>query len=305
MITKIMAILAMYCCANTCSFSQNYFYNNKYYDNDFLFEISASLGVMNCFTDLGGRKGEGKGFIKDLNIPYTKFSGGISATFVYRYTLGARLDFNAGSVEAADNILKNDNSTGGKNRYKRNLHFKSNIYELLLLAELYPIATFGIGGDKPSRFSPYVMGGTGMFWFNPYTYLHHLRVNLHALRTEGQGFSEYPDRLPYKLTQINFPVGAGVKYEMSSLCNLRFEILHRITTTDYLDDVSKRYIDPALFQKYLSVENTDLAILLHDRQAELNPSHITIPGDIRGRGKKDSYFTIQLKIGLILGRQLR
>lgn len=304
--TKPIAMLSVYCFAFTCSFSQHYFYNNRYYDNDFLFEISASAGAINCFTDLGGRAGEGKGFIKDLNIPYTKFSGGITTGFIYRYAVGARLEYNAGAVEASDNILKNDKSTGGINRYKRNLHFKSNIYELLLLAEIYPLTIFGIGGEKPSRFLPYLTAGVGVFHFNPETNINGSTIYLQPLHTEGQGFAEYADRSPYKLTQKNFPVGVGLKYELSPLCNLRFEILHRITTTDYLDDVSTRYIEPALFQKYLSPDNTSLAMKLHDRQAELDPLHTTSPGSIRGRGSKnDSYFTIQLKIGLILGRQLR
>ncbi|MFT3949734.1 MAG: hypothetical protein QM763_22410 [Agriterribacter sp.] len=301
-----MAILLMYCAFCTHAASQDYFYNNRYYDQDFLFEVCASTGAMNCLTDLGGRPGAGKGFIKDLNVPYTKLSGGISAGLVYRYALGARLEFNAGTVTAADYILQNDGSTGGKSRYKRNLHFRSNIYELLLLAELYPLTILGVTGEKPSRLSPYLTGGIGVFHFNPQTNLNGISVDLQPLHTEGQGFSEYPDRYPYKLTAVNFPVGAGIKYEVSSLCNLRIEILHRITTTDYLDDVSKRYIDPALFQKYLSPENASLAIQLHDRQGELDPSHITAPGAIRGRDRKnDAYFTIQFKVGLILGRQLR
>lgn len=306
MIIKAVAMLSVYCCTCTCSVSQNYFYNNRYYDNNFLFEFHASAGAMNCLTDLGGRPGEGKGFIKDLNIRYTKFCGGISAGFVYLYTAGAKLEFNAGAVEAADYILKNDQSTGGKNRYRRNLHFKSNIYELLLLGEIYPIAATGVTGDKPSRFAPYLTGGIGIFRFDPQTYLDNINIRLQPLHTEGQGFSEYTDRAKYKLVQVNFPVGAGIKYELSPLCNLRLEVLHRITTTDYLDDVSKQYIEPALFQKYLAPENADFAMQLHDRQAELNPLHTTIPGSIRGRdSKNDSYFTVQLKIGLILGRQLR
>ena len=35
------------------------------------------------------------------------------------------------------------------------------------------------------------------------------------LHTEGEGFAEYPDRKEYKLKQINFPVGAGIKYKIA------------------------------------------------------------------------------------------
>ena len=306
MTTKPMAILFL--CALCCTrvFSQDYFYNNRYYDKDFLFEINASAGAINCLTDLGGRSGEGKGFLKDLNLVNTKFSGGISTGFVYLYTLGARLEFNAGTITASDNILKSEQSTGGINRYKRNLQFRSNIYELLLLVEYYPLSHLLFNNDKRSRFSPYITGGIGIFHFNPQAYLHNESINLQPLHTEGQGFTEYGNRAPYKLTQVNFPVGAGIKYELSPLCNLRIEVLHRITTTDYLDDVSTRYIDPSLFQKYLSPEKAGLAMQLHDRQGEIDPAHIAQPGSIRGgNAKNDSFFTLQFKIGIIVGRKLR
>jgi opacity protein-like surface antigen len=303
---KFAAILFMYCFLFYRSFSQNYFYNNRYYDKDFLFEINASAGAMNCLTDLGGKSGEGKGFLKDLNIVNTQFSAGISAGCVYTYTLGARLEFNAGTITADDNVLKNDKSAGGISRYKRNLQFRSNIYELLLLVEYYPLAHLFFYDNNHSRFSPYITGGVGLFHFNPQTYLHNQLINLQPLHTEGQGFAEYSNRPSYKLTQVNFPVGAGIKYELSPLCNFRIEVLHRITTTDYLDDVSTMYIDPALFQKYLTPENAALAIQLNDRQGEINPAHTTQPGAIRGRSSKnDSYFTIQFKIAIVLGRERR
>jgi len=37
------------------------------------------------------------------------------------------------------------------------------------------------------------------------------------------------------------PFGVGFKYAISPKTNLNFEIVHRFTTTDYLDDVSTQY----------------------------------------------------------------
>ena len=34
-----------------------------------------------------------------------------------------------------------------------------------------------------------------------------------------------------------FPIGAGLKYNISEKMNISFEIAQRFTTTDYLDDV--------------------------------------------------------------------
>jgi hypothetical protein len=48
--------------------AQYYFYDNNYYETPILFELGASVGVMNCLTDLGGGKGVGKKFVKDVNM---------------------------------------------------------------------------------------------------------------------------------------------------------------------------------------------------------------------------------------------
>ena len=40
--------------------AQYYFNDNNTYDNPLIYEFGASLGFMNCLTDLGGRKGIGK-----------------------------------------------------------------------------------------------------------------------------------------------------------------------------------------------------------------------------------------------------
>ncbi|MBX3254413.1 MAG: hypothetical protein KF862_09755 [Chitinophagaceae bacterium] len=305
--TKALPLLLLYIATVNSLFSQHYYYNNYYYDRDLLFEVSASAGAMNCLTDIGGTEGIGRGFLKDLNIANTRFSAGVSGGFIYRYAIGLRIEANTGAIQAYDSILKNDPSEG-RYRYKRNLNFRSPVSELLLLAELYPLkALFPVKEDeKAPAFAPYITGGIGVFRFRPQANLNGIWVDLAPLHTEGQGFAEYPERKTYRLTQLCFPVGVGCKYELSALFNIRLEILHRITRTDYLDDVSTRYIDPSLFDQYLSPENALMARTLHDRQAVLEPQHITVPGSKRGHSNKnDSYFTLQLKLGLIMGRERR
>lgn len=298
-----VCLLFLCCLLSKPFFAQDYFYNNRYYESDFLFEGGLLLGAINCLTDIGGRPGNGKKFLKDLNWQNTRMSGGIFANLSYRYVLGARLEFNMGNIMAYDSILKNDPSEA-RNRYRRNLHFKSHITELLLLAELHPLMLFP--AKNKANVSPYLVGGIGLFHFDPQACLNGEWVSLNTIHTEGQGFGEYPERKEYKLTQLNFPVGAGIQLECSALLNLRFEILHRITRTDYLDDVSTRYIDPALFQKYLSPYQASYAIQLHDRQKEIDPSATTIPNAIRGNNSRnDSYFTVQCKLSLVMGRERR
>ncbi len=304
--TRLTALLICMCTIALRAFPQSYFYNNRYYDRDLLFEISLSAGGMNCFTDLGGRSGRGKGFIKDLNIIHTRLTAAAGIGLIYRYRVGIRIDLQAGSIYANDRILKGDQSEAHM-RYLRNLHFRSSVLEILAITEWFPLALLrGTPDEGAPRWSPYIMGGAGVFQFNPQASINGIWVELQPLRTEGQGFAEYADRRPYKLTQVNFPVGAGLKYELSALFNLKLEVLHRITSTDYLDDVSTRYINPALFSNYLDPVQARLAEALHDRGGELNNSHVPTPGAIRGSNKKnDAYFTVMCKLSWVLGRRHR
>ena len=285
--------------------AQDYFYDNNSYSAAIMYEVGGSLGIMNCLTDLGGKKGLGKTFLKDLNYGNTQINGSLYFGVTYKETVGIRLEGSFGQVKAYDSILKDIRaSTNG--RYERNLSFKSKIAEIALVAEFYP-ATL-ILNSKHLLFSPYLIGGIGFFSFNPQAILNGRTVDLQPLHTEGEGFKEYPDRKQYKLNQINIPIGFGMLYEVSPNCNIRTELLYRKLSTDYLDDVSKNYIDPSLFSKYLSGTKLNDALELNDRRSK-NDSNFPINsngGQIRGTSKdNDAYFTFNIKIGYTFGREKR
>lgn len=291
-------------CVNSLN-AQFYYYNNKYYDNDIVVELGGSFGIMNAFTDLGGRKGVGKKFIKDLNWKNSKPAFGAYIMGLYRDAIGVRLQATFGQITAYDSILK-DVKTTTYGRYERNLSFKSSIADFQLAVEIHPLFFKNYDEGEAPFFSPYLVGGVGYFSFDPQAKLNGQWYSLQPLRTEGQGFKEYPDHKPYELNQINFSAGIGVKYEISEFLNARFEINHRFLTTDYIDDVSTIYIDPSLFSNYLPVNQAAIAQQLYSRKAELTPGDITIPGSQRGNSKdNDAFFTIQLKVGVTLGRQRR
>lgn len=301
---SFVCLMVLSACVVTAS-AQYYYYDDKHYEPDLLWEAGVSAGVMNCFTDLGGRKGLGKGFIKDLNTQRFNFAGGFYVGALYKQTIGARLEATFGKVSATDQVLKGDESEA-KNRYLRNLHFRSPIAEIALMAEFHPLTLFASPLVEPSRFSPYLLAGIGLFHFNPQAYINNRWVDLKPLHTEGQGFAEYAERRPYSLTQVNVPLGIGVRYEISALLNARMEIVHRILNTDYLDDVSTKYIDPALFGRYMDHGQAVLAAQLADRRQEVVPETITKEGEIRGDPKnKDAYFTVQFKLSMSIGRTRR
>ena len=163
---------------------------------------------------------------------------------------------------------------------------------------------FYLDATSNPEISPYFLLGLGVFHFEPQAYIDGYWTSLQPLHTEGQGFIEYPKRMEYKLTQINIPLGLGAKYDLSDLLVLRVEFEYRILCTDYLDDVSQQYIDPALFYKYFPSEKAKLAERLSDRSGEIDPLHQTKPGAIRGNpDNKDAYFSFNIKLGLILNRK--
>ncbi len=306
----ILCLSALLTSITIKSAAQYYFFNDDYYDTEWIYELGGSIGGMNCLSDLGGHKGIGKPFVKDLNIGNNQFalSGYLSA--LYKNKIGIRLEGTFGKVKAYDSLLEPIKDNSGM-RYWRGLHFRSKISEISLIVELHPRYIFVDWPSKdrePPRLSPYVLVGIGYYHFNPQAQNGAGKwIDLQPLHTEGQGFAEYPQRKNYKLNQMSIPVGIGVKYELTSVLNLRAEIAPRILRTDYLDDVSTRYIDPNLFANYLAGDRLDNARELNDRRAEVpgNPVYINPKGgQIRGDPKdKDSYFTFMLKLGLTFGRE--
>ncbi|MDQ2720466.1 MAG: hypothetical protein M3Z26_12015 [Bacteroidota bacterium] len=285
--------------------AQYYFYDGNYYNNDIVYEIGGSAGMMNAMTDIGGRRGKGKNGVKDFNFRNTQFCGGIFFDAMFRNEIGLRIEGVFGSVKSYDSILKSVAPTTNQ-RYERNLSFRSSISEVSLVAEIHPFEIFGNYDDDhfPPEVSPYLLVGIGYFHFNPQAMLNGNYVDLQPLHTEGEGFPEYPNVKNYKLTQFNFPVGVGARYDLSPLVNIRAEIVYRFLQTDYLDDVSGRYIDPAVFAKHLSGTQLTEAILLNDRH---KPGAVTAhPNGIRGDPKNnDAYITFNIKLGLTLGRDRR
>jgi hypothetical protein len=265
---------------------------------------------MNSLTDIGGRQGIGKSGPKDLNIRSTTLSGGFYFGVMYNHFLGVRLEGTTGYVHSNDSLLKGvvgPNKAIG--RYNRNLSFRSPIRELSLNAEFHPVDFFRIFDPYApiGDFSPYVIGGVGFFHFNPQAKLNNQWIDLRPLHTEGEGFAEYPQSIEYSLNQFNFSYGVGLAYELSPRLVLRLEYVSRVLHTDYLDDLHGRYIDPALFGKYLSGQDLSNALQLYKRiRPDAKPDETTQNiGSIRGNpSNNDSYFTINFKVGFIINRQL-
>src|SRR6266850_796027 len=186
---------------------------SQYAETTSFWEAGITAGPSNFLGDLGGHYGRGTTFLKDNNIQMTKFMFGGFLSYFPNEWLGFRLAGNIGSLEGDDAIIV---GKGGLEEFRklRNANFKSKLAEAFLVAEFYPSVFFEYEPDDIyHKLRPYGVIGVGVFHFNPMgTDLSGNWHTLKPLHTEGQGFPEFPDRKDYKLTQVNIPMGIGIKY---------------------------------------------------------------------------------------------
>lgn len=302
-VTKTIILFLISLTIRSNSYAQGFLFGEKV-----KWEVGLNFGPSFFLGDLGGNSGKGTNNVKDLNFEFTKLMKGVFVTMYPKNWVGLRLAVNYTYLEGDDAII---NTTGIDElwRKQRNLDFKTTVIEGYLAVEVFPTMLLKRGTEYEPRFRPYAFGGIGVFHFNPKGSLTDAAGNkswyaLQPLRIEGQGMPEYPYSKPYKLTQINIPFGAGVKYFLSDRIIVSGEILYRKTFTDYIDDVSTKYIDPNNYNKYLSTQDASLAYKLSDKSIGIiYPGMTRYPaGTQRGDSKDgDTYFSVVLKFGVRLG----
>lgn len=179
-----------------------------------------------------------------------KPSGGL----IYKYFVNPSVGFRFGasyiSVTAADSM-----SDIAANRL-RNLSFRNNMFEGYGAIE---INFLPIDIDK-FHVTPYIFAGVGAFYGNPHAIDdQNEKVILRNMSTEGQGLPHYPDRKVYPLVNAMFPFGGGIKCLIGNTVVLAAEVGLRYTTTDYLDDVSRSYINLDTLLAYKGQKAVDMS----------------------------------------------
>ena len=183
-----------------------------------------------------------------------------------------------------------------KNAYQqaRNLSFNSDIVEFAVSGD-FNFFKF-VPGDPEFSFTPYATIGVGIFSYNPYAYLNGKKVFLRPLGTEGQNIgylgADGKKRSPYGSTALCVPIGLGLKYSLNNNLTISFQIAERLTTTDYLDDVSSTYVG---IDKFPAVNGApSVAGILQDRSFEKG-AVIGTEGKQRGWSKqKDQYIIAEI-----------
>lgn len=290
-------IIVLFVLSPAGAFSQYYFSANNTPEGAWVWEGGLNFVAGNCLTDIGGGSGNGKKFLSDCNWNQTRPGAGLTVAAVYESAIVIGLQANYLGIAGDDAVLQG-RSGAAVNRYHRNLRFRTQVLEALLQSNWCLLTLLRPGNELPA-FSPFVTAGIGVFYYNPQASLNNTWIDLRPLHTEGQNFAAYPGRRAYSKLSWCVPLGGGVRYDAGKSITASLQVQYRFTGTDYLDDVSKQYINPALFDKYLAPADAAKAKLLADRSI----GFVNQEGAIRGNpSNRDAYFSVQLGLAIVFDR---
>lgn len=193
-------------------------------------EIGFWVGASNYFGDLQTNP---MPFGTTESRTY-KPSAGLTYKFFVNPNVGFRFGASYIKISGADSL------SVVKANQLRNLSFTNNMFEGYAAIELNLLP---IDMEK-FKFTPYIFFGIGAFYSNPFALDNDgKKTKLRALGTEGQGLPQYPDRKLYPIINASFPIGGGIKCMVGNTVMLSAEVGLRYTSTDYIDDVSKSYVN--------------------------------------------------------------
>lgn len=239
--------------------------------------------------------GGGMNYIGDLNnesaLTLPRLAGGVGLRYRFDNRWALRVEASYGQIGCDEDYNE-----------LRNLSFRSDIIEGAVLAE-FNFAPFGPGATE-RLWTPYLFGGLGVFHFNPMAMYtlgdgQEMWAELQPLHTEGQGSTQYPDRKAYARMQMCLPFGVGVKVRLGKNFSLAAEYGFRKTWTDYLDDVSKTYVEHDLLQS--NSDDGALAEQLADRSGEVQEGYVNAAGVKRGDDSLDDWYAyLHVSLGVSL-----
>lgn len=286
--------------------------------NSFKRNVYNAVGVsLNAFNYYGDLSPTAKKLSTDLS--YTRPAVGVSFVhrFGPRYQLVAGLTF--GGLKGSDKESADPNDDDAHYRYVRNLSFRNRIQELSVVAQ---IDLFENQATYISRVrgTPYVYAGLAVFHHNPQAQVPETDlqgntfsnagewVDLKDLKTEGED---------YKLIQIAIPFGVGVRFRLNELMDIAGEFGFRYTFTDYLDDVSKDYVDLSTLDgelaRAMAYRSNEVPTGVSSKVDERLADPITVDGyttvrgygragDQRGTDAKDLYTVFTVRLTYIINK---
>lgn len=201
-------------------------------------EIGMNIGGTGYLGEIGGKGLEAKGFLGDLILKETNLTTGVFGKFKITPKFFLTTGFNYIKISG------DDLNTGQGPRYWRNLRFQNTLYEFNTRAEYSFFKLNDLGGRGRYRTSLDLYGFIGLsgFYHNPKGSLNPDApskdwIELQPLQTEGNSYSKLG---------ISTPYGLGLVITSNTFYKFGFYFNYMKNYTDYLDDISKLYVDPSI-----------------------------------------------------------
>lgn len=198
------------------------------------YELGLHIGTLIYQGDLSAAR---LGYTKNL-----KPAIGISLSRVMNPYFSVRANLTRGKLGA-------DESTISDPAYKKLRNFKFSTP----VTELSAMLVWNVAGDNAGRkLNYYFLGGAGVGFLNIKRDWHSINSNFFDDKSQAMiGLGKDTVHSTPRITPV-FPVGAGLRYQLSKSISLHAEALYRITLTDCIDGF-KYSVNPAKRDSYYGV----------------------------------------------------
>lgn len=262
-------------------------------------ELGFGIGTAAYFGDLN--TGNVKTLVDVVTEGYRPKNVKLSASLGYRYNFAQRYSIGFNFYHMNLSGYDSDNPTpvgydAAFYRKNRNFSFHSVVNQGYLDFRFEPFRTTKSWSSGKIHISPFASLGFGFFKFNPKTMYNGQEYELQPLGTEGQGLPGY--KAPYSLFEIGIPLGLGVRVtDKNRKFSISLDFMNTFTFTDYIDDVSSYYVNPAVVNANYDPAKAALVNALGNRNTfPAGFTEVTFHDQKRGNSDYNDYFTTtQLK----------
>jgi len=290
--------------------------------------VGLSVNAMNYYGDLAPLPKK-----VSSDIRFTRPAIGLFYAIRKGPRFTVQTQFLYGTIYGSDASSAGKDKEGGIYRLKRNASFKNSIEELSLSVVFDLFDNTGFYAHRPG-WTPYMFIGASVFHHNPkakvpttdmqgnaFSNAGHW-IALRPLGTEGQySILDPTDKnygiKPYSLIQGSLLFGFGARYRFNEVVDLWLDLSYRYTATDYLDDVSRNYVDlgvlPSDLSRSLSYRTYYASVPVsnvytyqgrdqkkYSVEAGYGSEH---PDNMRGnKNNKDVLFITSIRISYIVGK---
>lgn len=263
----------------------------------YAWDVGFHVGGANYLGEMGGKDEPRRDFIWDMKLSQTRWAVGGFA----RRKINRLISVNSGllymRIQGADELTESYRPRRG-----RNLNFRNDMFELYLRPEFTIYQDNDLGGRGRYRLDFRLFGyvGAALYYHNPKGQINR-EGDFYALQPLTTELVDY--------SRLGFAIPAGIGFHFTKRRRHRFgwDMGWRTTFSDYLDDASSVYADPASLPGGIGGTAAQLANqtqYAYDLDNTLPHPNNYNPGAIRGDPThNDSYLTMTFTYSYVLRGQ--